>query len=54
MLYKLESLRKDIHKIIESGNYDKNELIKKSQELDIYIVKFMKEKLSNSNEPLDK
>lgn len=53
MLHKLESLRNDINKMIESNDYDKNELIKKSQELDIYIIKYMKENLLNSDETLE-
>lgn len=54
MLQKLESLKKDINKMIGSDYYDKNELIKKSQELDKYIVEFIKEKLLDSNETLEK
>lgn len=54
MLDKLESLRKDINKMIESGDYDENELLKKSQELDKYIIKYIKEKLLNSNKTLEK
>lgn len=45
MLHKLEILRRDINRMIESGDYDKNELLRKSQELDEYIVQAMKEKL---------
>ncbi|WFA09195.1 Spo0E family sporulation regulatory protein-aspartic acid phosphatase [Tissierella sp. Yu-01] len=43
MLHKLESLREDINKMIGLDNRDKNELIKKSWELDKYIVQAMKE-----------
>lgn len=50
MLHKLESLRRELNEMIESGYYDKKELVKKSQELDIYIIKFIKENLLNSNE----
>ena len=53
MPQKLESLREEINKMIESGDYDKDELIEKSQELDTYIVKYMKEKLLNNSETLE-
>ena len=46
MLSKIESLREDINKMIGTMDYDKDELLQKSQELDIYINKFIKENLS--------
>lgn len=49
MTHKLESIRKDINKMIKLGDYDKDELIKKSQELDIHIVKYIKKKLLDNN-----
>lgn len=49
MLHKLKSLREDINKMIRLDNRDKNGLIKKSWELDKYIVQVMKEKLLCSN-----
>lgn len=45
MLRKIELLREDINKMIETMDYDKDVLLQKSQELDIYIVKFIKESL---------
>lgn len=50
MKHRLESIRKDISKMIELGIYDKSELIKKSRELDMYIVKYIKKGLLNGNE----
>lgn len=45
MLRKIEELREDINKMIETMDYDNDELLEKSQELDRYIVKFMKREL---------
>lgn len=45
MLRKIEELREDINKMIAKETYDKDELLQKSQELDTYIIKFMKESL---------
>ena len=53
MIHKLESIREDINKMIELENYDKDELIKKSRELDMYIIKYIKKKSLNSDEPLE-
>lgn len=53
MLGKLELLREEINKMMESGDYDKDVLIKKSQELDKYIIEFMKDKLLNNEEILE-
>ncbi len=49
MLGKLESLREEINRMIEEGDYDKNELVKKSQELDKHIIQVIKEKLLRTN-----
>ena len=54
MLHKLEFLKEEINKMIASDSYDKDELIRKSQKLDKYIVESMKEKLSNSHPYLKK
>ena len=45
MLSKIEALREDINKMIERTDCDKDELLQKSQELDIYIARFIKESL---------
>ncbi len=49
MKHRLESIRRDISKMIEAGIYDKDELIKKSQKLDMYIVEYIKKRLLNNN-----
>lgn len=53
MLGKLELLREEINKMMESGDYDKNDLIKKSEELDKYIINFMKDNILNHKETLE-
>ena len=52
MVHELESMRNNINKMMGLENYDKDELIKKSQNLDIYIVKYMKKRLPDNNEAL--
>lgn len=47
MLQKLEALRQDLIKMLEADDYDEDELIKKSEELDKYIVRAMKELYHN-------
>lgn len=49
MKHRLESIRRDISKMIEAEIYDKDELIKKSQKLDMYIVEYIKKRLLNNN-----
>lgn len=44
-MHKLESLGQGINRMLESDNYDKDELIRKSQELDKYIVEVMKQEI---------
>lgn len=45
MLNKIEALREDINNMIITTDYDKEELLQKSQELDVYISRFMEENL---------
>jgi len=52
MIHKLESIRNNINKMMELENYDKDELIKNSRNLDMYIVRYMKKRLPDSNETL--
>ncbi|MDI9476593.1 MAG: Spo0E family sporulation regulatory protein-aspartic acid phosphatase [Bacillota bacterium] len=54
MKHRLESIRKDINKMIEVGIYDKGKLIKKSRELDMYIVEYIKKRLLNNDETSEK
>lgn len=46
MLAKIELLREDINKMIETIGFDRDELLRKSQELDTYIIRFMEEELN--------
>jgi hypothetical protein len=43
MLSMLDQLKRDINRMIISNDYNKEELVKKSQELDKYIVQAMKQ-----------
>ncbi len=52
MVHELESMRNNINKMMELENYDKDELIKRSRNLDMCIVKYMKKKLPDDNETL--
>jgi hypothetical protein len=45
MKQKMEDLRQEINRMVATGKYNETELIKKSQELDKYIVHTMKESL---------
>lgn len=53
-MHKLESLGQGINRMLESDNYDKDELIRKSQELDKYIVEVMKQRFLNVSTPRNK
>jgi len=48
---KIEQLRENINKMISSDNYDYNELLEKSRELDKLILKAMKKKASPNSVP---
>ena len=52
MIHELESMRDNINKMMELEDYDKDELIKRSRNLDMCIVKYIKKRLLNNNENL--
>lgn len=45
MLNKIELLREDINKMMQTRDCDEDELLKKSQELDTYIYRFINSEL---------
>lgn len=54
MIRELEYIRESINKIIELGDYDKDELIRRSRNLDIYIAEYIKKRLLNNDETPEK
>lgn len=54
MVHELESMRDNINKMMELEDYDKDELIKKSRNLDMCIVKYIRKRLPDNNENLKK